>query len=63
MTKLDIDKYRDDYAKSLEWGRPFYLERPAVFSPAAAAQEGHGACAMMWRFISVWVQMEFRPYA
>jgi len=62
MTKLDIDKYRDDYAKSLEWGRPFYLERPAVFSPAAAAQEGHGACAMMWRFISVWVPWQYTNF-
>jgi vanillate/3-O-methylgallate O-demethylase len=62
MTRLDINKYRADYAKSLEWDKPFYLERPAVFSPAAAAQEGNGTCAMMWRFISEWLPWQYSNF-
>lgn len=62
MAKLDLNKYREDYQKSLEWEKPFYLERPAVFSPAAAAQEGNGACAMMWRFISERLPWQYTNY-
>jgi vanillate/3-O-methylgallate O-demethylase len=62
MAKLDLGKYREEYRKSLEWDKPFYLERPAVFSPAAAAQEGNGACAMMWRFISEWLPWQYTNY-
>jgi glycine cleavage system aminomethyltransferase T len=62
MAKLDIARYREDYRQSLEWAKPFYLERPAVFSPAAAAQEGNGACALMWRFISMWLPWEYTDF-
>jgi vanillate/3-O-methylgallate O-demethylase len=62
MARLDIAKYRDDYQRSLEWEKPFYIERPAVFSPAAAAQEGNGACAMMWRFISEWLPWQYTDF-
>jgi vanillate/3-O-methylgallate O-demethylase len=62
VSKLDINKYRADYAKSLEWDKPFYIERPAVFSPAAAAQEGNGACSMMWRFISEWLPWQYTNF-
>lgn len=62
MSMLDIERYRADYAKSLEWDRPFYFERPPVFSSAAAAQEGNGACAMMWRFISQWLPWQYTDF-
>src|SRR5438552_1321281 len=62
MTQLDIKKYRSDYAKSLEWEKPFYVERPAVFSPAAPAQEGNGAVSMMWRFISEWLPWQYTNF-
>lgn len=62
MPKFDLEKYRDDYRRSLDWEKPFYIERPAVFSPAAAAQEGNGACAMMWRFISEWLPWQYTNY-
>ena len=62
MAKLDIGRYREEYRKSLEWEKPFYLERPAVFSPAAAAQEANGACSMMWRFISEWLPWQYTNY-
>jgi glycine cleavage system aminomethyltransferase T len=62
MTGLDADRYCAEYARSLEWERPFYFERPAVFSPAAAAQEGNGACSMMWRFISHWIPWQYTDF-
>src|SRR5262245_42487016 len=61
-SQFDIERYRADYAKSLEWERPFYVERPAMFSPAAAAQEGNGACSMMWRFISEWIPWQYTNF-
>ena len=62
MGQLDPDRYAADYARSLEWDKPFYVERPAVFSPAAAAQEGNGACFMMWRFISEWIPWQYTDF-
>jgi vanillate/3-O-methylgallate O-demethylase len=62
MAKFDPERYTADYAKSLEWEKPFYVERPAVFSPAAAAQEGNGSCSMMWRFISEWIPWQYTNF-
>jgi len=62
MSEFDIERYRADYARSLEWDRPFYVERPAFFSPAAAAQEGNGACSIMWRFISEWIPWQYTNF-
>lgn len=60
--RLNIDEYRDNYRRSLEWEKPFYLERPAVFSPAAAAQEGNGGCSLMYRFISEWIPWQYSNF-
>ena len=49
MPKLDIDRYRDDFRKATQWDKPFYMERPPLFGPAIAAQEGYGACQVMLR--------------
>jgi vanillate/3-O-methylgallate O-demethylase len=62
VTKFDLDRYREDYRRSLEWEKPFYTERPAVFSPAASVQEGNGACSMMWRFISQWIPWQYTNF-
>ena len=62
MAILDIDKFRLEYSRSIEWDKPFYLERPAVFSPAAAAQENHGSCSLMWKFISEWIPWEYTNF-
>ncbi|MBI3014764.1 MAG: aminomethyl transferase family protein [Candidatus Tectomicrobia bacterium] len=62
MSQLDIQKFREEYRRSLEWDRPFYFERPAVFSPAAAAQENHGACNIMWKFISEWIPWQYTNF-
>lgn len=62
MKKLDIEKYRDDYRKAIEWNKPFYFERPPIFSPAAAAQEGYGACRMMFKFGIVWIPWQYTNF-
>lgn len=62
MSKLDIKKYREDWRKAIEWEKPFYLERPPTFSPAAAAQEGYGACQVMCRFIANWIPWQYTNF-
>ncbi len=62
MLKLDIEKYRDDWSEALQWEKPFYLERPALFSPAAAAQEGNGACQVMWKLIATWIPWQYTDW-
>ena len=62
MSNFDVERYCADYGKSLEWDKPFYVERPAVFSPAAAAQEGNGSCSLMWRFISQWIPWQYTDF-
>jgi vanillate/3-O-methylgallate O-demethylase len=62
MPDLDLARYRADYARSLEWHKPFQVERPALFSPAAAAQESNGECSLMWRFISEWIPWQYTDF-
>ncbi len=61
-TKFDIAKYREEWKRAIDWKRPFYLERPALFSPAAAAQENYGACQVMIRFISNWIPWQYTNF-
>src|SRR5262249_42625144 len=56
------DKYRDDYRRSLEWEKPFYVERPPAFSPAAEAQENYGQNSMLWKFISSWIPWQYTNF-
>lgn len=60
--RLDIEKYRADWRKALQWNKPFYFERPPLFSPAAAAQENNGACQVMTRFISNWIPWQYTNF-
>lgn len=60
--KLDIEKYRSDWAKAIQWDKPFYLERPPLFGPAAAAQEGYGTCQVMTRFITNWIPWQYTNF-
>jgi glycine cleavage system aminomethyltransferase T len=62
MPPLDLNRFREDYWKSIQWEKPFYLERPAVFSPAAAAQENYGDCYMMFKFISAWLPWQYTGF-
>ncbi|HTF94140.1 MAG TPA: aminomethyl transferase family protein, partial [Verrucomicrobiae bacterium] len=60
--RLDIEKYREDWKKGIQWDKPFYVERPPLFSPAAAAQENHGACQVMVRFITNWIPWQYTNF-
>lgn len=62
MAKLNLEKYQDDYRRSLEWEKPFHAERPPSFSPAAEAQENHGQNSMLWKFISQWIPWQYTNF-
>src|SRR5438874_2503931 len=61
-SRLDLDRFREDYWKSLEWERPFYVERPPAFTPAAAAQESYSQSSIMLKFISQWLPWQYTDY-
>lgn len=58
MTKIEIEKYRVDYGRAIEYSRPFYIELPPLLSPAAAAQENHGVCQMMYKLGMMWISWQ-----
>src|SRR6059058_710639 len=60
--QFDADRFREDYWKSLEWERPFYVERPPAFTPAAAAQERYSQPSIMYKFISQWIPWQYTDY-
>ena len=62
LEQLDAERFREDYWKSLEWDRPFYVERPPAFSPAAAAQERYAQPSMMVKFVSQWIPWQYTDY-
>jgi vanillate/3-O-methylgallate O-demethylase len=62
VPKLDIEKYREDWMKATQWEKPFYIERPPLFGPAAAAQEGYGACQVMIRFQANWIPWQYTNF-
>lgn len=59
---IEMNRFRDDYWSSLQLDRPFYSQRPAAFSPAAAAQEHYAESAIMWKFISQWIPWQYTDY-
>src|SRR6185503_729538 len=56
---LDIAKFREDFAKAIDRDRPFYLERPPIFSPAAAAQDAANSSRMLWCWAPIWIPWEY----
>jgi vanillate/3-O-methylgallate O-demethylase len=62
MAKLNLERYQDDYRRSLNWQKPFHAERPPSFSPAAEAQENHGQNSMLWKFISQWIPWQYTNF-
>jgi len=62
MAKLDLERYQDDYRRSLEWDKPFYVDRPAAFSPAAESQENYGQNGMLYKFISQWIPWQYTDF-
>jgi vanillate/3-O-methylgallate O-demethylase len=59
MPKLDLDQHRRNYAEALEGKKALYLERPAVFSPAAAAQDAANRSRMLWSWAPIWQPWEY----
>ena len=59
MTKLNIKAHREAWSQAVAGERPFYLERPAVFSPAAAAQDISNRSRMLWNWAPVWLPWEY----
>ena len=59
---LDPERFRDDYWKSLQWDKPFYVERPPSFSPAAAAQVELAQSSIMLKFVSQWIPWQYTDY-
>ena len=62
MPKLDIERYREDFSKATQWDKPFYMDRPPLFGPAIAAQEGYGACQVMLRFVANWIPWQYTNF-
>lgn len=59
MAKLDVESYRADFNTALEGEKSFYIERPAVFSPAAAAQDRYNQSRMLWSWNPLWMPWEY----
>jgi vanillate/3-O-methylgallate O-demethylase len=59
MPRLNTAKFREDFAKALDRTRPFYLERPPMFSPAAAAQDAANGSRMLWCWAPIWLPWEY----
>jgi glycine cleavage system aminomethyltransferase T len=62
MDNFKRQTYRDTYWASLDNPKPFAIERPPAFSPAAAAQEQQSAGFMYWKFISEWIPWQYTNF-
>jgi hypothetical protein len=62
MSELDIDAHRAAWAQAAEGERAFYVERPAVFSPAAAAQDAANRSRMLWNWAPIWLPWEYTSW-
>jgi vanillate/3-O-methylgallate O-demethylase len=59
MSHLDLTTHRDAWSQATDGDREFYLERPAVFSPAAAAQDASNSSRMLWNWAPIWLPWEY----
>jgi vanillate/3-O-methylgallate O-demethylase len=59
MPRLDVEAHRHAWSQAIEADRAFYLERPAVFSPAAAAQDAANRSRMLWSWAPIWLPWEY----
>jgi glycine cleavage system aminomethyltransferase T len=62
MPRLDLDKHRNSWAQALKPERALYLERPALFSPAAAAQDAANGSRMLWNWAPIWLPWEYTDW-
>jgi glycine cleavage system aminomethyltransferase T len=59
MSGLDPRRFREDWLNASQFDRDFYVDRPVVFSPAAAPQERANRSNMLWRWAPIWLPWEF----
>ena len=59
MPRLDLDQHRRNYAQALSGEKALYLERPALFSSAAAAQDAANRSRMLWSWAPIWLPWEY----
>lgn len=62
MSELDIEAHRQAWDQAAGGERAFYLERPAVFSPAAAAQDAANRSRMLWNWAPIWLPWEYTSW-
>ncbi|MDF2050482.1 glycine cleavage T C-terminal barrel domain-containing protein [Arthrobacter sp. Cr_A7] len=61
MTELNIEAHRAAWKATTE-GKALYVERPAVFSPAAAAQDASNGSRMLWNWAPIWLPWEYTSW-
>jgi len=59
MATLDAAYHRRNWFDSANGDKAFYLERPAVLSPAADAQNNANQSRMLWNWASLWIPWEY----
>lgn len=59
---LNLAQYKDDWKGALDHKRPFYLERPAMFSSAAAAQDAGNRSRMLWCWAPIYLPWEYTSW-
>jgi glycine cleavage system aminomethyltransferase T len=59
MATLDPAQHRRNWFAAADADLAFYLERPAVFSPAADAQNSANQSRMLWNWASLWLPWEY----
>jgi glycine cleavage system aminomethyltransferase T len=62
MPHLDAEQHRIAWEQATGGGRSLYLERPAVFSPAAAAQDAANSSRMLWNWAPIWLPWEYTDW-
>jgi glycine cleavage system aminomethyltransferase T len=56
---LDPFKYRADWELALDASKPYYTDRPPMFSSAAAAQDEANRSRMLWQWAPIWLPWEY----
>lgn len=62
MTELNLDAHRKAWAQAAGGKDSLYLDRPAVFSPAAAAQDAANGSRIMWNWAPIWLPYEYKSW-
>jgi hypothetical protein len=58
VLRLDTEKHRENWQQAIK-GDALYLQRPAIFSSAAAAQDAANKSRMLWCWAPMWLPWEY----